>query len=103
MTRYVLQDSELKGVEWRFYRTRRLLTLDCILHFLRLHSRLLTLPVFAAGSVLEDEGERLVAVKVLKEGVSREARDDFTREVRIMSGFDHENILKLIGVVTIGQ
>ena len=45
----------------------------------------------------------LVAVKVLKEGASRETREDFKREVEIMSSFDHENILKLIGVVAIGK
>ncbi len=43
-----------------------------------------------------------VAVKVLKEGASREIREDFKREVDITSAFDHPNILKLIGVVEIG-
>ncbi|KAL3854022.1 hypothetical protein ACJMK2_013304 [Sinanodonta woodiana] len=41
-----------------------------------------------------------IAVKVLKEGVSTEARDDFEREVEIMSAFEHDNILKLLGIVT---
>lgn len=49
------------------------------------------------------ESVSLVAVKVLKEGASRETREDFKREVEIMSAFDHENILKLIGVVAIGK
>ncbi len=40
-----------------------------------------------------------VAVKILKSDASRETRSDFRREVKIMSSFDHENILKLIGVV----
>ena len=40
-----------------------------------------------------------IAVKVLKEGVSNEAREDFEREVEIMSAFDHDNILKLLGIV----
>ena len=44
-----------------------------------------------------------VAVKVLKEGATRETREDFKREVEIMSAFDHENILKLVGVVAIGE
>lgn len=44
-----------------------------------------------------------VAVKVLKEGVSNEARDDFEREVEIMSAFDHDNILKLLGTVSTGN
>ena len=41
-----------------------------------------------------------IAVKVLKEGVSNEAREDFEREVEIMSAFDHDNILKLLGIVS---
>lgn len=41
----------------------------------------------------------IVAVKVLKETASREAEEDFMREVDIMSSFKHKNILTLIGVV----
>ena len=54
---------------------------------------------------LDKDGAELtkVAVKVLKDGVSNEVKDDFEREVEIMSAFDHENILKLIGVVTKGK
>ncbi|KAK7482297.1 hypothetical protein BaRGS_00026425, partial [Batillaria attramentaria] len=48
----------------------------------------------------ETDTHQLVAVKVLKENVSNEIREDFEREVEIMSAFDHDNILKLIGVVT---
>lgn len=44
-----------------------------------------------------------VAVKILKEDVSRETREDFKREVEIMSSFDHENILQLIGIVNVGE
>ncbi|KAL8616061.1 hypothetical protein ACOMHN_064611 [Nucella lapillus] len=53
----------------------------------------------------ESNSQQLVAVKVLKENVSHEIREDFEREVEIMSAFDHDNILKLIGVVsqTAGQ
>ncbi len=53
--------------------------------------------------MLEDDKAKDVAVKILKEGVSKEAKEDFKREVEIMSGFDHENILKLIGVVAVGE
>lgn len=42
-------------------------------------------------------------MKILKEDVSHEMRDDFRREVEIMSSFDHENILKLLGVVSTGE
>ena len=37
---------------------------------------------------------------MLKEGVSNEAREDFEREVETMSAFDHDNILKLLGIVS---
>ncbi|XP_054283639.1 muscle, skeletal receptor tyrosine protein kinase-like [Macrosteles quadrilineatus] len=39
-----------------------------------------------------------VAIKVLKESATREAEEDFMREVEIMSAFKHPNILTLIGV-----
>lgn len=45
------------------------------------------------------EFDVIVAVKVLKESASREAEEDFLREVDIMSAFRHENILTLVGVV----
>jgi len=48
---------------------------------------------------LNEERTTPVAVKILKSDASSETRDDFRREVKIMSSFDHENILKLIGVV----
>ena len=47
----------------------------------------------------ETNGINNIAVKVLKEGVSNEIISDFEREVEIMSAFDHDNILKLLGVV----
>ncbi|XP_064647151.1 BDNF/NT-3 growth factors receptor-like isoform X2 [Lineus longissimus] len=53
------------------------------------------------GELQQDSSpSRLVAVKLLKNGVSREIKEDFEREVEITSTFDHDNILKLIGVVT---
>lgn len=56
------------------------------------------------GELTDSEGAFVnVAVKVLKEGVSNEVRDDFEREVEIMSAFDHDNILKLIGTVSSGN
>ncbi|XP_076441792.1 uncharacterized protein LOC143280886 isoform X2 [Babylonia areolata] len=48
----------------------------------------------------DTNSQQLVAVKVLKENVSNEIREDFEREVEIMSAFDHDNILKLVGVVS---
>jgi serine/threonine protein kinase len=43
-----------------------------------------------------------VAVKILKEGMSNEVKEDFEREVEIMSNFHHQNILSLLGVITKG-
>lgn len=44
-----------------------------------------------------------VAIKVLKESATREAEEDFMREVEIMSAFKHGNILSLIGVTLKGK
>lgn len=46
-----------------------------------------------------EEATITVAIKVLKDTASREAEEDFMREVEIMSTFRHDNILSLIGVV----
>nr|CAD7595295.1 unnamed protein product [Timema genevievae] len=53
------------------------------------------------GELKKEDGSdaKIVAVKVLKDSASREAEDDFMREVDIMSTFRHINILSLIGVV----
>ncbi|XP_044750638.1 BDNF/NT-3 growth factors receptor-like isoform X3 [Coccinella septempunctata] len=53
------------------------------------------------GHYILDGGNRVevVAIKVLKENASKEAEDDFLREVEIMSAFRHPNILSLLGVV----
>lgn len=40
-----------------------------------------------------------VAVKVLKDTATKEAEEDFMREVEIMASFQHSNILSLLGVV----
>ncbi|GFR92288.1 trk-like receptor tyrosine kinase [Elysia marginata] len=59
--------------------------------------------VFKGEMTLPDyDAKTKVAVKILKEGASREAQEDFEREVEIMSSFDHDNILKLLGIVTQG-
>ncbi|XP_013784786.1 tyrosine-protein kinase transmembrane receptor Ror-like [Limulus polyphemus] len=52
------------------------------------------------GIYIQDSGIAVpVAVKVLKDNLSSEVESDFEREVEAMSTFDHENILKLLGVV----
>lgn len=40
----------------------------------------------------------VVAIKVLKEGASSQAKKEFFREATLMSAFDHPNILRLLGV-----
>lgn len=45
----------------------------------------------------------MVAIKVLKDNASREAEEDFMREVEIMSSFRQANILSLLGVVPKGK
>ena len=61
---------------------------------------LICLLLFPTGAVnYSPDNVVKVAVKVLKEGATRETREDFRREVEIMSAFEHENILRLIGVV----
>lgn len=39
-----------------------------------------------------------VAIKVLKEGASTQAKKEFFKEANLMNTFDHPNILKLLGV-----
>lgn len=53
------------------------------------------------GEFLPEDSDKteIVAIKVLKETASREAEEDFLREVEIMSAFRHPNILLLLGVV----
>ncbi|XP_008547806.1 high affinity nerve growth factor receptor isoform X1 [Microplitis demolitor] len=51
------------------------------------------------GELSHGDTKETIAVKVLKDSASREAEEDFLREVEIMSTFRHQNILSLIGVV----
>ena len=52
---------------------------------------------------IRDDKTTPVAVKILKCDASRETKNDFRREVKIMSSFEHENILKLLGIVPTGE
>lgn len=54
---------------------------------------------YVSGELMNEVSTEIVAIKVLKDNASREAEEDFMREVDIMSTFRHENILSLIGVV----
>ena len=51
-----------------------------------------------AEGMVEGIDKCTVAVKVLKEGASSTARTEFFREAALMVGFNHENILTLLGV-----
>jgi len=43
-----------------------------------------------------------VAVKLLKDKSPLETRRDFCHEVKVMASFDHENILRFIGIARMG-
>lgn len=45
-----------------------------------------------------DEVVTEVAIKILKSGLSLESQTDFEREIEILSGFNHPNIIKLLGI-----
>lgn len=57
------------------------------------------------GELLTEGSDQveIVAIKVLKENATREAEEDFIREVEIMSAFRHDNILSLLGMVVRGN
>lgn len=76
------------------------LTLLCIPCVINLTSEISSFP----GELLAENSEHpeIVAIKVLKESATREAEEDFLREVDIMSTFRHSNILSLLGVVLRG-
>ncbi|KAF0286657.1 Insulin receptor [Amphibalanus amphitrite] len=44
-----------------------------------------------------------VAVKTLKLNATLEEKQDFLREADIMKGFDHTNIVRLLGVCTLAE
>jgi len=55
------------------------------------------------GNLTSDESPDCpVAVKVLHNQNASEARHQFCREVKIMATFDHENIIRLIGIIPNG-
>ena len=49
------------------------------------------------------EGDVPVAVKTLNPGVKEEDRVKFLQEAAIMGQFSHPNVVKLYGVVTVGE
>ena len=55
------------------------------------------------GVWMSPEGEVRVAVKQLKEGTSEADRVKFLKEAAIMGQFQHPNVIKLHGVVTMAE
>ncbi|XP_014253444.1 NT-3 growth factor receptor-like [Cimex lectularius] len=55
--------------------------------------------VYKGELTLQNKNVNTVAIKVLKDSATKEAEDDFMREVEIMTSFHHSNILSLLGVV----
>ena len=55
------------------------------------------------GVWLLSGGSKDVAVKILKEGSSEEDKVKFIQEAAINGQFWHPNIVKLMGVVTVGE
>lgn len=49
-------------------------------------------------STTETTSTMTVAIKVMKPNVSMEAESDFRREIEILASFDHQNIVKLLGI-----
>ena len=61
---------------------------------------LLSSPCYYSVFLLQSEDESIpVAVKSLKPGKSEKEKADFLREAVIMGQFNHENIVRLHGVV----
>ena len=55
-----------------------------------------------APNLLKQGEWTLVAVKMLKDDATEEMQQDFEREASLMVEFDHENIVKLLGICAIG-
>jgi len=66
---------------------------------------IITIAVIVHAGVLQhtDGKYETVAIKVLKDHTNSEAKEDFMREVEIMTYFRHPNILTLIGVCPQGN
>ena len=50
-----------------------------------------------------DEHDLELAVKTLKAGASEEDKVKFLQEAAIMGQFSHTNVIKMYGVVTVGE
>ncbi|GIY31660.1 insulin-like peptide receptor [Caerostris extrusa] len=59
--------------------------------------------VYGGEAHIKDKGWIAVAVKTLKNGAKPEEKLDFLSEAEVMKQFDHVNIVKLVGVCTMGE
>ncbi|GFR05086.1 insulin-like peptide receptor [Trichonephila clavata] len=59
--------------------------------------------VYGGEADIKDKGWIAVAVKTLKNGAKPEEKLDFLSEAEVMKQFDHINIVKLVGVCTMGE
>ncbi|CAL1269766.1 unnamed protein product [Larinioides sclopetarius] len=59
--------------------------------------------VYGGEALIKDKGWIAVAVKTLKNGAKPEEKLDFLSEAEVMKQFDHVNIVKLVGVCTMGE
>ncbi|XP_037087546.1 tyrosine-protein kinase transmembrane receptor Ror2-like, partial [Pollicipes pollicipes] len=56
-----------------------------------------------APDLVEGEDFTMVAVKMLKEDASEDMERDLEREARLLAGFDHPNIVRLLAVCAVGR
>ncbi|XP_064467335.1 atrial natriuretic peptide receptor 2-like [Ornithodoros turicata] len=59
--------------------------------------------VYGGEAFIVDKGWVAVAVKTLKVGAIIEEKLDFLSEAEMMKRFDHKNIVRLLGVCTVGE
>ncbi|CAK9296344.1 unnamed protein product [Gordionus sp. m RMFG-2023] len=58
-----------------------------------------------APNLVKTEPWTMVAVKMIKEGVeiNCDLEEDFAREARLMAQFNHPNVIKLLGICSVGK
>ncbi|KAF0287393.1 Muscle, skeletal receptor tyrosine protein kinase [Amphibalanus amphitrite] len=56
-----------------------------------------------APDLVQGEDFTMVAVKMLKDEATEDMERDFEREARLLAGFDHPNIVRLLAVCAVGK
>ncbi len=77
----------------------------CYLYFVRLHTSLGSGQFGEVHKATWSIGKQKMelAVKTLKSGASEEDQVKFLQEAAIMGQFSHNNVIKMYGVVTLGE